>query len=274
MTQNTVSHKAIIDWPTTIAIAAVAVSLTIAFHEGIHALTCVIFGGDLQEYSALHVSCDRLAMPIWQSKMISGSASVANLIMGGVFLILLRRSRHQSSERQFFFWLFMSVNWFNGAGYWAFSGVANVGDWANVIVGWEPHLLWRILMTVVGFGSFMYFVWVALKELGKIIGGSPDEQIGRASKLGLISYATAGGVVLLAGIFHPAGMGSLAVVAGLMAVLGGLSPLAWMAQWFRSKSFVKLEKRPLEIHRQWSWIAAAGIAVFVYAFILGRTIYF
>jgi hypothetical protein len=237
-----------------------------------HALSCLVVGGDLQEYSALHVSCP--TSEIWQGKIVSATASIANILLGLACLAILRRRDWQKSEAQFFLWLLMLMNWLNGAGYWMFSGIANLGDWADVIAGWEPPVLWRIVMTIVGTGTYAFFVWLALKELGRMIGGNADEQIGRATKLGLIAYVSAGLVILLAGIFNPYGLGSLPVVAGLLAVLGGLSPLVWMMQWFRAKSFVKLPHQALAIQRQWSWVLAAGIVVFVYAFILGRTLYF
>jgi hypothetical protein len=119
----------------------------------------------------------------------------------------------------------------------------------------------------------MLFVWLALQVFGKMIGGNADEQIRRASKLGLLAYATAAVVVLVAGLFLPYGLLSLPATAGLFAVLGGLSPLIWMMQWFQAKSFVKLAKEPLEIHRKWGWLAAAAVVVFVYAVVLGRTLY-
>jgi hypothetical protein len=180
----------------------------------------------------------------------------------------------KATGKQFFLWLFMLMNGLYGSGYFMFSGIANVGDMANVISGWEPAWVWRVLMTVVGLLMFMGFVWLALQEFGKLIGGDADEQIGRANQLAIISYIVSGVVILLAGLFNPYGFLSLPVTAGLFAVLGGLSPLLWMMQWFRAKSFKKLDKPPLEIHRSWSWIAGAGVAVFVYAVILGRTLYF
>jgi hypothetical protein len=268
----TTSQKSVIDWLTAIAIAAIATSLTVAFHEGIHALSCAIVGGDLQEYSALHVECAYLGTG--QGKIVSGSASIANLILGVVSLVLLRRSYQKSTDRQFFLWLFMLMNWLNGAGYWMFSGIANLGDWAQVIAGWDPHWLWRVLMTVLGTAVYLFVIWFSLHELGKIIGGDPNEQIGRANKLGLLSYAAAALVIVLAGLFNPYGLTSLPVVAGLLAVLGGMSPLVWMMQWFQAKSFAKLPQPPLAIPRQWPWIVAAVIVVFAYSFILGRTLYF
>lgn len=261
-----------VDWITVVAIAAIAISLNVAVHEGIHALTCLAVGSHLQEYSALYVSCD--SPTTLQGKIVDGSAPTFNIIAGVVLWIIVRNSRKQASETWFFLWLFMLMNWLYGAGYWMFSGIANVGDMATVITGWEPIWLWRVLMTVSGTLLFMFFVWLALQEFGRMIGGAADEQIRRANKLGLLSYTTAFGVTLLAGLFSPLGFLSLPVTAGLFAVLGGLSPLLWMMQWFRAKSFIKLDKQALEIDRKWQWLVVAGVVLIIYLLVLGRTLYF
>ena len=272
MTTEHLNRKPVTDWLTIIAIAALAASLTGAFHEGVHALSCVIAGGDLQEYSALHVAHANLTAG--QGKIVAASASIANLIAGLLFLILVRRSPGKSAEMQFFVWLMMLMNLLKGAGYWMFSGISNVGDWAVVIGGWEPHWLWRTIMAIFGAAAFMASVWLALRELGKIIGGEADEQIGRATKLGLLSYGASIFVVVLAGINNPYGITSLPVIAGFLAVSGALSPLLWMMQWFRAGIFNKSQTQPLEINRQWTWVATGLIIVFGYSFLLGRTVYF
>lgn len=270
---NTASnHKPHVDWITVVAIAAIAISLNVAVHEGIHALTCLVVGSHLQEYSALYVSCD--SSTTLQGKIVDGSAPTFNIIAGVLLWIIVRNSRKQASETWFFLWLFMLMNLLYGAGYWMFSGIANVGDMATVIAGWEPAWFWRVFMTIVGSLLFMFFVWLALQEFGKMVGGDTDEQIPRANKLSLLSYVTAFVVTLIAGFFSPLGLLSLPVTAGLFAVIGGLSPLLWMMQWFRAKSFIKLDKQPLEIHLKWQWLAVAGVVVFIYVFVLGRTLYF
>ena len=81
---------------TVVAIAAIAISLTVAFHEAVHALLCVGVGRDLQEYSALHVVCNHVFD--WQRKMEVGSASIANLVVGTVFWFILRRRKRLSSN--------------------------------------------------------------------------------------------------------------------------------------------------------------------------------
>jgi hypothetical protein len=272
MSNATLSRKPVVDWLTVVAIAAITISFTVAFHEGIHALTCLAVGGDLLEYSALYESCDSVTES--QAKIIAGSAPSFNLVAGVILWIILRYSKKQASETQFFLWLFMQMNWFYGSGYLIFSGTANIGDWAVVINGWEPSWMWRILITIVGILFYLIFVRLALQELGKMIGGDPNEQIQRANKLCILPYATSFIVVLSAGFFCPYGLLSLPVTAGLFAVLGALSPFLWMMRWFRTKKFEKLEKEPLEIHRKWLWLAAALIVVFTYVFILGRTLYF
>jgi hypothetical protein len=272
MNQIASNHTPQIDVLTVIAIAATAISLNVAIHEGIHALTCLAVGSHLQEYSALYVSCDS-PTPL-QEKIVAGSAPAYNVIVGTLLWLIVRNTRKQSSETWFFLWLSMLMNWLYGSGYWLFSGVANVGDMAAVIDGWEPAWLWRILMTIVGTVFFMFFVWLALQEFGQMIGGEVNEQFKRAKKLSHLSYATSFVVVLMAGFFNPLGLLSLSVTAGLLAVVGGLSPLFWMMDWFRSETFVKIKKQPLEIHRKWQWLIVAGVIVFIYVFILGRTLMF
>ncbi len=266
-------RKPVVDWLTVVAIAAIAISLNVAFHEGVHALACVTVGGQLLEYSALYESCD--SPTALQAKIVAGSAPTLNLMAGGLLWIILRYSRNWSSETQFFIWLLMLMNWFYGAGYFIFSGIANIGDWAVVINGWEPSWLWRVLMVIVGTMCFLLFVRVGLKEFGKMVGGGDaNEQVSRAHKLCIRSYITAFVVVLMAGYFCPYGPLSLPVTAGLFAVLGALSPFLWMTRWFRLSRFEKLDKEPLEIHRKWQWLVASSIVVFIYVFILGRTLYF
>ena len=266
------TRKPNIDWVTVIAIASIAISLNVALHEGMHALACFAVGSQLQEYSALYVSCESPTTS--QGKIVAGSAPIYNLIAGVFLWIILRNSRKQAPEVRFFLWLFMLMNWFYGAGYLIFSGIANIGDWAVVIDGWEPSWLLRGFIVVVGLALFVIFVRLGLKEFGKVIGDYSGEQIRSANKLCIVSYFTSLGVVLIAGLFCPFGFLSLPVTAGAFAVIGALSPFLGMTRWMRTNSFEIDIKEPLEIHRKWGWLVAAVIVLFAYVFILGPTLYF
>lgn len=254
-------------WLTLVAIAALAVSLNVAFHEGVHAVSCLILDGELYEYSALHVDCQQTQA--WQLKVQAGSASIGNLILGTACWIALRRWRGESSDSRFFLWLFMLMNWFYGAGYWMLSGIANIGDWAIVVDGWQPHWAWRVGMAMVGALLFLLFVWQGLQELGKFIGGRAPGQIRRAVSMGIVTYMTSAMVVLLAGFANSHGILGLPALAGIMAALGALSPLLWMPQWFRADIFVK-EPGPLFLIRSSRGYVLAGAAsALLYVGILG-----
>ncbi|MFN3267371.1 MAG: hypothetical protein ACK41E_11100 [Deinococcales bacterium] len=272
MNQTLASRRPVVDYLTATAIAAIAISLNVAAHEGVHALTCRAIGGDLREYSALYVSCDGLTS--LQMKLLDGSAPTFNLIMGVLLWFLLARTAKQTSEVRYFIWLSMLMNLLYGAGNWMFSGIAGVGDMATVVSGWEPSWLWRSALTVIGSALYMFFIWLALREFGKMVGGSAEEQFRRANLLCLLAYVTAVGVILAASFLSPPGLLSLPVTAGLFAVLGALSPLLWMMQWFQSNTFIKPARAPLEIRRQWQWVVAALFVTFAYVFVLGRTFYF
>ncbi len=263
----------VIDWLTTIAIAAIAICITQIIHEGLHLLTCLAVGAELQEFSALHVMYE--SETELQTKLVSASASIINIIVAGITLLLLRRSRKRTRELQYFLWLFMVMNGLLGTSYWLFSGVANVGDWAYVIEGWTPHWLWRLVMAIIGLVSYTFAVWFSLHEFGKIIGGTDEKmQIRRATRLGLLSYITVFVVILLAGLFNSHGITGLPAVAALLLALGGMSPLLWMMQWFQAKMFKKIPNEPLVINRRWNWVIAAIIITIVYSFILGRGLVF
>jgi hypothetical protein len=272
MPQELSVQKPVVDWLTVAAIAAIAISLNVALHEGAHALACVAVGSHLQEYSALYVSC--VSPTVSQGKVVAGSAPLFNLLAGVLLWIILRNSRKQAPEVQFFLWLFMLMNWFYGAGYFIFSSITNIGDIAVVIDGWQPTWLWRVLMTVVGTVFYLVFIGLGLKEFGMMIGGTADEQIRRGNHLCILSYVVSLMIVLIAGLFCPDGLLSLPVTAGLLAVMGALWPFLCMMRWFRSNRSQKLVKEPLAIHRKWQWLAAATVVVFTYAYILGRTLYF
>lgn len=272
MSPQDTKHNPIVDVLTLIAIAAIAISFTVAFHEGVHALACLATGGDLLEYSALYEECD--SSTLTQAKIVAGSAPTLNLLAGTLFWLILRRWKNPSSETWLFLWLLMLMNWFYGAGYFIFSGLSDIGDWAVVIEGWEPDWLFRGLMIIAGVLLYIIFIRQGLNLFDRMVGGSAGEQLGRANKLFLVSYGTSVLVVMVAGFFCPFGWPSLPTTAGLFAAAGALSPFVFMIRWFRTDHFKKPEGAPLEIHRRWSWIGAALIVVFSYVYILGRTLYF
>ncbi len=168
----------------------------------------------------------------------------------------------------------MLVNLLAGAGYLLFSSVAGVGDITVFLDGWQPAWLWRGLALLLGAALFLGLIAVALRLFGTRIGGTDDERIGRAQKLGTWSYVGVVIPVVLASLFHPAGFTGLPAVAGMAGALLGQSPLLWMMQWFRAKSFPKRDGPPLQIRSNRAMTTAAVIVALLYGVGLGRGIFF
>ena len=258
-----------INWLTTISIAAAVICAVQVIHEGMHALTCLLVGGDLLEFSALHVDC--LCQKGMQGKIVAGNSSLVNLAVGTIVFLIIRRPAELRAETRYFLWLFMLLNWLVGAGYWLFSGVANVGDWAVVIEGMNNPGLLRIIMAGAGGGLYMYFVWAALRLWGRYVGGSDlKEQVSRSSTMTVLSYFSILIVIAIAGISNPYGISGLPAVAALMLALGGMSPLLWMMQWFSAKSFKKIDQPALVVAFRPGWMVSGAAAAVLYAVVLGR----
>lgn len=270
--EATATREPVTDWLTVGAIAAIAISLNVALHEGVHALTCLAVGGRLHAYSALYSSCAS-ATPL-QEKIVAGSAPTFNLIAAALLWTVLRHSKRAPSAGRFFLWLLMLMNGFYGAGYLIFSGIANIGDWSVVLEGWEPSGLWRVLLALTGVLLFAVIIRLTLQELRSMLGGGSQAALRRATQLCAVAYGVSVAVVLLAGLFCPEGLLSLPVTAGVAAVTGALSPLLWMPRWLPAAGPAESTGAPLEIRRQSRWLIAAGITVFAYTCLLGRTLVF
>jgi hypothetical protein len=278
---------AVIDSLTVAALAVIAMSTEVAFHEGMHALFCRIVGGNVLVWSALVVECQ--TQDDAQSKVVAGSAAVVNVIVGVGLALLLRfgdASRCVAvvladQRAKFLIWLALSMHWFSGTGYWLFSGIGDVGDWAIVILDWNP-VASRIVMTIVGLVSFVLCVIVSVQLFAGMVGGTQlREQMRRGFRLMLITYVTSVCVMLVTcvsfwqlGPLQGASFASLPVVGGLLAVLGAFSPFLYMMFWFHNARFAKPPGPMLEIRRSWWWIAAAIVITPLYAIGLASGIRF
>ena len=142
------------DWLTVISIAAIATCMTFVLHETSHAITCA-FVGQLQELGSHHAKC--VPRTACAEKLVDASGSLASIAVGFAAWGVLRWGRVVAPAVQFFLWLLATMNLLSGAGYWAFSGTTNLGDWSVVIRGLQPHWLWRASMAIFG-GCAVIFV--------------------------------------------------------------------------------------------------------------------
>jgi hypothetical protein len=134
------------------------------------------------------------------SRVVSAAGTTANVVVGGVSLLLLRQGRRLTPSA-YFLWVFGAFNLFN-VGYLVASACMNSGDWAAVISGFSPQWLWRC---VLGLGGSIFYVlsvrWVA----GFAVDFVNHRQVGIGDRRRLVwpAYLSAGAVLAVASIFNP-----------------------------------------------------------------------
>jgi hypothetical protein len=250
------------DTLTIIAIAIVATVVADVLHEGVgHGGACLLTGGHPLALSTVHFDCDN------NGRLVAAGGTIVNFIAGLFFWLASRRAT-RSTHLRYFLWLSMTLNFFATGGYFLFSGVGNIGDWADVIAGFQPAWLWRIGLTLLGVASYGLFMWIALLEMRPFLPKAGPERWKRARKLSLVSYFTDGILACIAGLFNPVGM-ILVAISAAAASFGGASGLYWMWNWLKGPRIPvgTFEMPPLTRSR--GWIVAASILAVVFVAVLG-----
>lgn len=256
------------DLSTIIAIAVAATAITDFIHEGLgHGGMCVATGGRPLVLSTVHLECSA------DTRLVAAGGTLANLVSGALFWVAARAVRRTASWR-YFLWLLMTFNLFDAGGYFLFSGVGNFGDWAMVVAGWQPAWAWRIGLVVLGLVTyFLLFVPLCLRELRPFLGRDPGIRVGRARRLTLTPYLTAGILSCVAGARNPVGP-LLILVSAAAASFGGKSGLAWMWTLLRGPRISSGEMQMPEIERSRGWMVAAVILAVVFVAGLGPGVRF
>ncbi len=252
------------DLLTLAAVAAVAVVIGDILHEAVgHGGACVLTGGTALVLSTVHFDCSR------DTVLISAAGTLVNFA-AGIFCWMLLRFIRGSAHLRYFVWALMTINFLNGAGYFLFSGIAGIGDWADVIRGLQPVWLWRTLLTVGGAVLYPLLAWLSVREMAPFLNGTARERQLRARRLTLVLYFTAGLLHCISGLLNPVGM-ILVVISAAASSFGGLSALAWM--WQMAGGVTPRGDRT-SLPRSWAWIAAGAVVSILFIVVLGPGVRF
>src|SRR5207245_10137212 len=122
-----------------------------------HGRAGVVLGGKPLVLSSVHFDCGEEAMGALARRGVAAAGTIINLIAGAIGLVAFRAtSAARKPHAAYFLWLFTTLNLLMGAGYFLFSGVGNIGDWAAVASGALSPFIWRPAMAVVG--GAIYFL--------------------------------------------------------------------------------------------------------------------
>jgi len=249
------------DLLTVSAIAALAAILASLLHEGVgHAAIALATGAKSGVLTAVAWSSE------FDSRLVSAGGTLVNLAAAAVFWLALRLFPRLSLNARYFLLISMAFNLFDGTGYFFFSGVSNFGDWAAVIQGLEPYWLWRLVLVLVGIGTYFAAVIVVGRSfVGDL--GIPRADGRRIQRLAIIPYVVAIIVVGLAGLLNPISI-RLVWLSALPATAGAHSGLFWF------RHYIPRATRPMHesasITRNYRWITASALLTLTFIVVLGH----
>src|SRR5436190_18102296 len=182
------------DLMTVTSIGLVAYAAANVLHEAVgHGGACIIFGGKPLVLSSVHFECGEQTMNGAARRGVAAAGTIVNFIAGAAALVAFKTTNAaRKPHAAYFLWLFMTLNLLMGAGYFLFSGVGNIGDWAAVARGIVSPVIWRPAMAV--FGAALYFLLArqAGQWLGALVGS--DDLSTRRSRLLTVPAYIAGGL--------------------------------------------------------------------------------
>jgi len=255
---------------TVIAVGIIVHAATALLHEGLgHGGACLLVGGTPLRLTSASFDCNVAPTRVAAGKIVAAGGTIINLITGAIALWLFRRSSDHGTRR-FALWLFAATNIMVGLGYFFYSGVSNIGDWADVIHDENPTWLWRTLIAAGGFAAYCWATVQLYRLLATIVRGDADERYKLANKLSLIAYVTGVLIACAAGLFNPGGV-LILLISSTAASLGGTSGLAWGAQTMRGATAVN-DAPPLTIPRSKITIGAAIAVGLLFVAVFGRGI--
>jgi len=268
---NKESDRSLPDLLTVTAIALVAYAASNVSHEAVgHGAACVALGGKPNVLSSVHFDCGEEAISALARRGVAAAGTIVNFIAGAIGLVALKATNPvRKPHIAYFLWLFTTLNVLMGAGYFLFSGVGNIGDWADVASGTVSPFIWRPAMTVLGGAVYFLLARQSGHWLGALI-GSDDLSMRRSRLLSVPAYVAGGLLFCLSGLFNPVGPVLIAISAAA-ASFGGASGLLWLIRFTRGS---KRSAGPAQLERSYAWIVAGCIAAVIFVGILGPGIHF
>jgi hypothetical protein len=238
---------------TIVAVGVVAAVITDFIHEGLgHGGMCVATGGQPVVLSTVHFECSV------DTRLVAAGGTLANLIIGTLSWAAMRAVK-QSAPWRYFLWLLMTFNLFDVGGYFLFSGIGNIGDWAEVVAGWQPVRAWRVGLAALGIVTYFFlFVPLCLRALCPFLGKDTKIRVRRARQLALVPYLTSGILSCVAGALNPVGP-LLILISAAAASFGGHSGLAWIWTLLKNPRIRSSEFQMAEIERSLAWVIAAVV---------------
>jgi hypothetical protein len=253
---------------TIIAIGVLAFIVADFSHEALgHGIAILAVGAK----PVLLTSCYFSSSGIF-SRWIPAAGGVGNIVVGLLFFLASRIVRPRSQGALYFFVLAAAFNLFFASAYPFYSGIAMFGDWAAVISGLSPMLLWRVLLVTISVASYYVSLQLVAFAIRPFCGSAEPDALARLRRITLIPFVAALAAAGVAGAANPMGW-KIIFTAGLPAA-GAAFGLTQMDRFDRARHPDPSIPHAGPITRSFTWIVAAVIALAFFVGMLGPGIKF
>jgi len=199
------------------------------------------------------------------SRMVAVAGTIANVVVGVLALLSFRR-RRGFGPMSFFLWLFAALNFLNATGYLLFSSVLDLGDWAVVIAGFDPHWAWRVLLGAVGLASYVGVIRLMATQMVERVDDGGLAR-GELPRLVILAYV-AGGLLLVAGsALNPVGP-QLILLSGVSSGFGAMAGLTVIPALVERRTTASASAGP-SLPFSLGWVGCAWLVALVFVGILG-----
>jgi hypothetical protein len=246
------------------ALGTLAYAASMMTHEALgHGGYCLAVGGHTTMLTPWMETCHFPGAP---SIGIKAAGPGVQFAMGLLAWLALRRLPQNLARLRFFLWLCMVFNLFVSAGYFAFSGVTDFGDAAELIAPLHPAMVWRSGLVLLGAAVYYMSMLAAAVELKRFAG--PDDANRRLFRLVLIPYAAVG--------VFACSTAAMSRILGHGDSLGIAVASSFGAGWgvFRLPDMIRgmALQRPsptVYVSRNAAWGVAAAVVIVAFLFFIG-----
>ena len=252
-----------------VAVVTHAVAVVVV-HEGLgHGGACLLVGCRPRLLTTMQFQGDDRDVSSAGARLIAAGGTLANLVAATIAVALLRRRRERASAGTFFLWLFATLNLLQATGYLMYSGVSDIGDWADAVRGFTPSWLWRGALTLLGGVAYWLATRWSMGQLGQHLRTRGAARVAEANHYTLTAYGVGGLLALAGGLLEPGGA-FIVLISAVAGSLGGASALLWGPQLLRDERLGEAARPALHITRDWRWIIGGAAVALVFVLVLGH----
>ena len=249
---------------TIAAIAVIAFALCDLVHEVLGHGLAVLFVPGVQALSLSSVALQTTGV----SRLVAAAGSLANIVVGGCALMFFRR-RDRFSPGAYFLWLFGAVNLLNGAGYPLYSAALGSGDWEVVVRGFEPAIVWRVGLGLVGATAYVGVVWLSATELKRAV-ERDLVSVMEIPSLVFLAYVVGSMLLVAASALNPIGP-SLILLSGVSSGFAAMAGLTAIPKLVENR-VGQQARGAAPISFSAGWVGTGMVVAVVFTAVIGRGI--